>query len=289
MAPRRAPADAHPHPPSPTPRPLYSPPPARHRVPHHPTMTTATLPDVTLSGSAMSVLQDAKSVTFASTVEELVALAVPADKVDERGYYTVEYEVDGKMIPEAKVCRVRNGIAANYLEPYMRRRDPHCMVIADERATDKPTFKGASGTASTRRGRRPSSGSRPRTSRACSSRPGAPGTTPAGCRPSRSAPPTPDSSPSASPCCRASSPSKRSSGRATTTTTPRSSTSPRPSATPISTASRSSSTTAARACTSCSATTSTPGRRRRRACTACCSRSVKRTTGPPPTARPSRR
>ena len=104
-------------------------------------MTTATLPDVTLSSSAMSVLREAKSVTFASTVQELVELAVPKGQTDERGYYTVAYDVDGKSVPEAKVCRVTNGIAANYLEPYMRRRDPQCMVIADERATDKPTFK----------------------------------------------------------------------------------------------------------------------------------------------------
>jgi hypothetical protein len=34
----------------------------------------------------------------------------------------------GKVV-EALVCRVRNGISANYTEPYMRRRDPDCMVI----------------------------------------------------------------------------------------------------------------------------------------------------------------
>lgn len=40
-----------------------------------------------------------------------------------------------------KVCQVKNGISANYLDPYMRRRDPECMVIGDDRPTDKPTFK----------------------------------------------------------------------------------------------------------------------------------------------------
>jgi len=104
-------------------------------------MTTTTFPDITLSNSAMSVLREAKSVTFANTVEELVAMAVPEDQTDPQGYYTVGYDVNGTFTPEARVCRVRNGISANYLEPYMRRRDPNCMCIADDRATDKPTFK----------------------------------------------------------------------------------------------------------------------------------------------------
>jgi hypothetical protein len=42
---------------------------------------------------------------------------------------------------EANVCRVKNGIAANYVDPYMRRRDPDCMVIADDLPTDKPRFE----------------------------------------------------------------------------------------------------------------------------------------------------
>ncbi|MFM7382763.1 MAG: DUF4914 family protein, partial [Microcystaceae cyanobacterium] len=46
----------------------------------------------------------------------------------------------GKVV-EAVVCRVRNGISANYTEPYMRRRDPDCMVIGDDLPTNKPTFQ----------------------------------------------------------------------------------------------------------------------------------------------------
>lgn len=52
------------------------------------------------------------------------------------------YEVPGHgFVVEATVARVRNGICANYMEPYMRRRDPDCMVIGDDLPTDKPTFK----------------------------------------------------------------------------------------------------------------------------------------------------
>lgn len=108
-------------------------------------MALALMPNVTLSHSAEAVLAEAKSVTFVGSVEELYKLAVPEDQVDPQGYYTVGYDVDGTFTPEAKVCRVKNGIAANYLEPYMRRRDAHCMVIADHKATDKPTFEGRFG------------------------------------------------------------------------------------------------------------------------------------------------
>lgn len=36
--------------------------------------------------------------------------------------------------------RVRNGISANYDDPYVRRRDPDCLVIGDDQPTDKPRF-----------------------------------------------------------------------------------------------------------------------------------------------------
>lgn len=104
-------------------------------------MISTDLPDLSLSRSAEQILAEAKSVQLFSTAKELAAAAVPADRVDQRGYFTVGYDVEDRFVPEAKVCRVRNGISANYLEPYMRRRDPNCMVIADDRATDQQTFK----------------------------------------------------------------------------------------------------------------------------------------------------
>lgn len=57
------------------------------------------------------------------------------------GIHKVAYTLpDGSEHVEAEVCRVKNGIAANYTEAYMRRRDPDCMVIADDRPTDKPRY-----------------------------------------------------------------------------------------------------------------------------------------------------
>jgi hypothetical protein len=100
------------------------------------------LPDgITMSQTAMDLLAAAPSVVYVDSMEDLAALAVPEDEVDAQGYYTCKYEIDGKTVEEAKVCNVKNGIAANYLEPYMRRRDPNCMVIADDRQTDKQTFE----------------------------------------------------------------------------------------------------------------------------------------------------
>ena len=60
---------------------------------------------------------------------------------EQNGVHKVIYDIPGKgPFTEVEVCRVKNGIAANYTEPYMRRRDPDCMVIADDRPTDKPRY-----------------------------------------------------------------------------------------------------------------------------------------------------
>jgi hypothetical protein len=93
-----------------------------------------------LPSDAAAVLSHAPKVTIASNVEELIELSTRDTGPD--GYHVVGYEVEGKgFVEEVKVCRVRNGVSANYVEPYMRRRDPDCMVIGDKGQTDKPTFR----------------------------------------------------------------------------------------------------------------------------------------------------
>lgn len=90
------------------------------------------------------VLSAAPSVSVPESWDDLRALAVR--DADDRGCHEVAYEVPGKgRVVEAKVCKVKNGIAANYIEPYMRRRDPDCMVIGDQLPTDKPTYEGRFG------------------------------------------------------------------------------------------------------------------------------------------------
>ena len=86
------------------------------------------------------VIEACPSCVFAESLEQLCDLAV--EHTDAAGWHTVSYDVPGKgVIEEAKVCKVTNGYAANYLDPYMRRRDPNCMVIGDEKPTNKTKFK----------------------------------------------------------------------------------------------------------------------------------------------------
>jgi len=93
-----------------------------------------------LPADIQRLLEAAPSVVYASTLEELIEMAVPETSCD--GYFRVTYDVPGKgSVLEAQVCRVRNGISVNYPEPYMRRRDPDCMFIGDDGPTDQTRFQ----------------------------------------------------------------------------------------------------------------------------------------------------
>lgn len=85
------------------------------------------------------LLSACPSFKLAGSIQDLHDLAVP---VEADGWHKVSYEVPGQgSVVEASVCRAKNGIVANYPEPYMRRRDPDCMLIGDERPTDKPRYE----------------------------------------------------------------------------------------------------------------------------------------------------
>jgi len=84
------------------------------------------------------VLDVAPSVVIPRDRAHLVEIALGENGGD---HFEVAYEVPERgRVAEADVVRCRNGLAVNYSEPYMRRRDPDCMVIADERPTDKPRY-----------------------------------------------------------------------------------------------------------------------------------------------------
>lgn len=86
---------------------------------------------------AATILNACPRLTIASTPSELLDLAC-----GDSTQFEVAYEVEGKgRIVEVTVARVRNGLSANYSEPYMRRREPECLVIGDNQPTDKPTFR----------------------------------------------------------------------------------------------------------------------------------------------------
>jgi len=92
-----------------------------------------------LPADVVDVLSKCPAYVVAKNAADLIALSC-RDAVN--GWHEVAYDVPGKgRVIEARVCRVRNGVSANYTEPYMRRRDPDCMVIADDLPTDKPRFK----------------------------------------------------------------------------------------------------------------------------------------------------
>lgn len=94
---------------------------------------------ILLPEEVKAILEKAPRVAYAETVDDLFSLACGDG---DRSEWEVKYSLpDGTMVTEAKVARVKNGISANYIEPYMRRRDADCMVIADNQPTDKPRFK----------------------------------------------------------------------------------------------------------------------------------------------------
>ncbi|MDZ7723906.1 MAG: DUF4914 family protein [candidate division KSB1 bacterium] len=84
------------------------------------------------------ILENSPRVHVAGDTKELFELACGSP---DRDYMEVAYDLpDGKRFVDATVAKVRNGIAVNYPEPYMRRRDPESMVIADEEPSDKTRF-----------------------------------------------------------------------------------------------------------------------------------------------------
>lgn len=85
------------------------------------------------------IFQNSKSLYFPKTRAEILSLAMGNSDAD---VFEVAYDVPGKgRVVEATVTRCKNGLAVNYTEAYMRRRDPDCMVIADKKETDKDRFE----------------------------------------------------------------------------------------------------------------------------------------------------
>lgn len=92
-----------------------------------------------LPSGVADILFNCPSYIIAVSTGMLVDLACRDAK---NGWHEVAYDVSGKgKVTEARVCRVRNGISVNYVDPYMRRRDPDCMLIADNLPTNKTRYK----------------------------------------------------------------------------------------------------------------------------------------------------
>jgi hypothetical protein len=95
-------------------------------------------PNIQLPAELKKVFKKAPSVRFARSHDDLEKFSCGAPENDR---WEVRYPLpDGREVHEATVVRARNGISVNYTEPYMRRRDPECMVIADDRPSEKTRF-----------------------------------------------------------------------------------------------------------------------------------------------------
>lgn len=91
-----------------------------------------------LPSEVLAMLESAKSVEIPKSREELLELSLGGSGNTK---YEVRFDVPGKGdVLEATVLKCKNGVAVNYPEAYMRRRDPDCMLIADEDPSDKERF-----------------------------------------------------------------------------------------------------------------------------------------------------
>ncbi|MCL1796296.1 MAG: DUF4914 family protein, partial [Clostridia bacterium] len=84
------------------------------------------------------ILETSREVVIPKDRSDLVALALGSPDASS---FEISYHVAGENIAEATVVRCKNGIAVNYTEDYMRRRDPDCLIVSDERPSDKPRYK----------------------------------------------------------------------------------------------------------------------------------------------------
>jgi hypothetical protein len=61
---------------------------------------------------------------------------------EDHGVYEAVFQTSNKgRVTEAVITKARNGLAINFPDPAMRRRDPDAMVIGDDLPTDKPTYQ----------------------------------------------------------------------------------------------------------------------------------------------------
>jgi len=107
--------------------------------------------ELELPAAVREVLAGAPLVQTPETRQELLdwALGRPSGATDwtlgnrdDHGVHEVLFKAPGVgRIIEAVITKARNGVAVNYPDPAMRRRDPDAMVIGDNLPTDKPTYE----------------------------------------------------------------------------------------------------------------------------------------------------
>jgi hypothetical protein len=108
-------------------------------------------PNLDLPAQVVEIMEGAKSIWVPNNREDLFnwSLGREVGHTDwslanrqDTGIFNVRYEVTGKgLVDEVVVMKARNGLNVNYVDTYMRRRDPNAMVIGDALPTDQPTYK----------------------------------------------------------------------------------------------------------------------------------------------------
>lgn len=94
---------------------------------------------VELPSDAQSLIESCKGYKVFNSTDELLVAALGGENNNS---FQVKYDVPNKgEVVEVVVHRVTNGVSANYTEPYMRRRDPGTMVVADDLPSDKTRFR----------------------------------------------------------------------------------------------------------------------------------------------------
>jgi hypothetical protein len=91
-----------------------------------------------LPEEVISLIDNAPRSLFFGTSDEIFRQSMGGE---DNLYYEVSYYISGRgEVREVVLHRVSNGLSANYIEPYMRRRDPDTMLIGDSLPTDKKRF-----------------------------------------------------------------------------------------------------------------------------------------------------
>jgi len=92
-----------------------------------------------LPEQVVDLLENCPSCIFPKDRDEILSVAMGGQS---KGTFEVAYDVPeiGRIV-EADVAHCKNGLVVNYPEPYMRRRDPDCMVVADVNQTDKIRYR----------------------------------------------------------------------------------------------------------------------------------------------------
>lgn len=92
----------------------------------------------TFTDELTDVIENCKGVVVPTSKAELYDMVFGPEHAD---VYDVVFDVPGKgLVKEADVVRCKNGASVNFTEDYMRRREPDCMRIADDKPTDKKRF-----------------------------------------------------------------------------------------------------------------------------------------------------